>query len=649
MGNVISAALAATTAPANGTGPSMPMWQWILIEFGICMGVFISIMQTTVLSPAMEPIEKAIRARPGQPDCAALAYNLAFIAFASFMVSLADVSGRLFMYFLSAMLYIFASLACGIVRTVIPLMVLRALQGIGGSGLYGIGAVIATEVTPISMIQFNSACFGFAIAVAGVCGPLIGGAIAKLKWNWIFWMNCLIITVSMTMVMYSLPRNGRARLHLQVPFRRIDFFGHLLFAIISVLPITALQLIGINLYTTSTPGVTLFSVLMSIGVVCLVALAFWERCQTQVQSGRSTALVPMSFMRNGAFAATLIAIFFNGWIYFAIVFGLPLRLTIVNKFTSARAGLALASVLPAVALGCITASLCSRKLNRTTLVMTLAAVPVLIGTALLTWLGDIDSVRTDPISSKVLLALLALGFGLGLTISSATLVASFESGLWDYGSAHALLGQLLVFGGTLGVAVNTALVGVADLKHQILQLSWLHAYRTTMIICSALAGVVLVIMLVSSAFWPTRYPWVSKQKYIENQMSAWTTANPPPPPPTAPAPHTTLQLALMHIGFSHQAPAPPATSDVSNTGSAHDLSNLPQPAGNQKQPEGTEGQSLTSVSSQTTYATGSETTYATSSETTDTTGGNTTDGDRSYTAPNDTNGYPRPMSVYQLV
>jgi MFS family permease len=59
------------------------------------------------------------------------------------------------------------SVGCGCSRTIEQLIAFRALQGIGGAGLYSMALIILPEVTPPEKIGLMSGLIGGVTAVSG--------------------------------------------------------------------------------------------------------------------------------------------------------------------------------------------------------------------------------------------------------------------------------------------------------------------------------------------------------------------------------------------------------------------------------------------------------------------------------------------------
>ena len=120
----------------------------------------------------------------------ALAYTLAYVGFTVIIAFLADVIGRRNAYITAGILFIAASLGCGFSQSLEALIACRALQGIGGSGLYSLTMVILPEVYPLKKHALFGGIIGAVVAMAGVMGPVLGGAITTTTtWRWVFWIK----------------------------------------------------------------------------------------------------------------------------------------------------------------------------------------------------------------------------------------------------------------------------------------------------------------------------------------------------------------------------------------------------------------------------------------------------------------------------
>lgn len=65
---------------------------------------------------------------------------------------------------------------------------LRALQGVGGSGIFALVAVILTKIAPTGVKAATDLALVAAVfTISSIVGPLVGGVIGdKTTWRWVF-------------------------------------------------------------------------------------------------------------------------------------------------------------------------------------------------------------------------------------------------------------------------------------------------------------------------------------------------------------------------------------------------------------------------------------------------------------------------------
>lgn len=77
-----------------------------------------------------------------------------------------------------------------IVLTHVCRVVFRALQGIGGSGLFALAMAVVPEITPVAYMGHSSGAISAVSACSSVLGPIIGGVITSHStWRWVFWLK----------------------------------------------------------------------------------------------------------------------------------------------------------------------------------------------------------------------------------------------------------------------------------------------------------------------------------------------------------------------------------------------------------------------------------------------------------------------------
>ncbi len=111
-------------------------------------------------------------------------------------------------------LFLLGSMASGQAHTMVQLIAFRAVQGIGAGGMQPIALTIVGDVFKIEERARMQGILGAVWAVAGLVGPLLGGAIvATLSWRWIFYVNVPFGIASAALLALGLGENIERRDH----------------------------------------------------------------------------------------------------------------------------------------------------------------------------------------------------------------------------------------------------------------------------------------------------------------------------------------------------------------------------------------------------------------------------------------------------
>jgi len=87
---------------------------------------------------------------------------------------LSDIFGRKNVLLTAVFIFLLGSVLCGVSINMIMIIVMRALQGIGGAGIFSIVFITVADMIPLHARGQYSALISSVFAIASVCGPLIG-------------------------------------------------------------------------------------------------------------------------------------------------------------------------------------------------------------------------------------------------------------------------------------------------------------------------------------------------------------------------------------------------------------------------------------------------------------------------------------------
>jgi MFS family permease len=178
-----------STSMTTITTPNIPTWRLILLITSLCLGLFLSLLDTSIVATALYSISTSFSS-PHTTTWVALSYTLSYLSFAVPFANLSDVIGRRAAWLLAFTIFFAFSLACGFAKTLWQLVGFRAVQGVGGSGLYSLTMIILPEIVKEEKRKWIGAVVGLVVAVAGVMGPVVGGVITRFtSWRWVFWIK----------------------------------------------------------------------------------------------------------------------------------------------------------------------------------------------------------------------------------------------------------------------------------------------------------------------------------------------------------------------------------------------------------------------------------------------------------------------------
>ena len=133
---------------------------------------------------------------------------------------LADLYGRRRILLIGIVVFLAASLLCGLATTMAQLVAYRALQGIGAGAVLPVAHTVVGDIfTPEERARMQG-YIATVWATSAVVGPALGAVIvASLDWRWVFWINLPLGLVALAML-HAYYRESIARRR-----HRIDFAG----------------------------------------------------------------------------------------------------------------------------------------------------------------------------------------------------------------------------------------------------------------------------------------------------------------------------------------------------------------------------------------------------------------------------------------
>jgi EmrB/QacA subfamily drug resistance transporter len=418
------------TASPAAPPPQLSHRQILVVFSGLVLAMLLAALDSMIVSTALPRIVSELGGLE-RVAWVVTAYLLAQTIVTPIYGKLGDLYGRKIVLQSAIVIFLIGSVLCGLSRSMMQLVVFRAIQGLGGGGLNVTTQAVVGDIVPARERGRYQGIFGAVFGLASIAGPLLGGYFTThLTWRWIFYVNLPFGALALAVIAATLPANPRRVRH------AIDYAGAALLATVlsSIILVTDL---GGTTVPWSSP------IVFGLAALAAVTLAVF----IVVERRSPEPVLPLRLFAKRAFTVTSLVGFVVGFALFGSVTYFPLYLQEVKGVSPTSSGLMMVPMMG----GMLTMSIISGQLISRT--GRYKIFPV-IGTAVMTlglWLLS----RLDAASSTVQasLFLLVLGTGLGMVMQVLVIAVQNAVEYRDLGVATSGATLFRLIGGSLGTAV----------------------------------------------------------------------------------------------------------------------------------------------------------------------------------------------------
>jgi len=391
----------------------------------------------TVVNVALPELQKIFSTTVSRVQWVLESYQLLSSALLLVGGALGDHYGRRRALGTGVLIFVAASIWCGLAPTINQLIVARAVEGVGAA------LIIPTSLSMLASAyppELRGGAIGSWAAWTGLCaalGPVAGGwLIEHASWRLIFFLNVPVGAA----VLLLLTRIPESRAVKEGDRSQLDWLG----AALITLSLTAIVLGLLDGPVLDWSSRRVVAALVAGGVLLVAFL--------RVEATRPNAMMPLRLFHSKEFTAANILTFFLYASLGGSLFFLPFYLIQIKHFSATAAG---ASFLPFIALMFLFSARVGKLMSRTgaRLLLVVGAVTAGCGFALFGLL------MTQPGYVRgVLPAVLMLGIGMTLSVAPLTATVMNSVPQEENGVASGVNNALSRVAGLLAVAVLGAVL-----------------------------------------------------------------------------------------------------------------------------------------------------------------------------------------------
>jgi len=440
---------AATTAVGE-FGEWHPAGNPWLIAVAVMTATFMEVLDTSVANVALQHIAGSLSVSTDQATWVLTSYLVSNAVVLPATGWLGRHFGRRRFLIFCIGLFTFASALCGMANSLGMLIMARILQGIGGGALQPVSQAVMLETFPKEQRGISMSVYSIGVIVAPILGPTLGGWLTDdYSWRWVFYVNLPvgIFAIIMCLLFLEDPPYLKAG-----KTDRIDIIGLGLL----VIWIGCLQIMldrGQDEDWFSSLFIRWLAVGASVG---LIGFLIWE---LKVKN----PIVNLRILRDRNLSIATVLMFLVGAILFSTTAVLPRFMQALLNYSAFQSGLVLSprgigSIIGAIVAGQI--------LSRTKIDgrywMAQGAVVLAVSMAMF------GNLTLDVAPGNVMWATVISGFGVPSIFVPMTTFSVATVPKEGMGDATGITSLVRNLGGSVGIALVTALVTRGTQAHQAL-------------------------------------------------------------------------------------------------------------------------------------------------------------------------------------
>jgi len=399
-----------------------------MLIVAICMAMFLAAIESTILLLAIPIIVKDLHG-----------FDLISHVFSVYLLTsaistpvygkMSDMYGRKNAMLVGMTIFIAGSAFCGLSQTMVVLIISRAIKGLGAGSILTVSFTIVGDVFPLNERGKIQGAISMVWGVAALIGPFVGGLLINfLSWHWIFFIVIPLGVPTFFIIQTKFNETIVKRKH------RIDVSG--------IISLSLAMIAFLSIFILGEEGGTWLNIRnILLFIISAVMLFVFYRIEKRAVE----PLVPFDVLTKSSIFINLIAMIFTGVLIGVDVYT-PIYLQNVRGFGPLVAGLILLPMsvswtLVSIPMGKLVIRFGGKPVNLVGTILTIISlVPILVFT------------KNSEVAFLIA-AIFFMGIGLGIGMTTQTMLIQESVGFEKRGSAIAVNTLLKTLGQTIGISV----------------------------------------------------------------------------------------------------------------------------------------------------------------------------------------------------
>lgn len=413
-------------------GLPQPRRMWAMVAYTFAL--ICAALNVSLINVALPDIAGSMSVAAADAVWIVIAFQLAVSISLFPLAAIGERIGYRIPYVCGIFLFTFASLLCAFAPNLTILVVARALQGFGASGIMAVNIALLRFILPAKSLGRGIGYNTFLVSASSAAGPSIASAILSVaSWKWLFLVNIPFGIVAFAVALVAMPATPRS-------MRAFDFGGAALTAITLGIFILAVDGVG-----RGDHALVLTAEFFVAGVLFALLILHQRR--------RIAPILPIDLLKMPIIGLSSLTAIFTYIVQALCLVSLPFHFHDVQGFSLAAVGLAMTPWPLAITIASPIAGRLSERLRAGWLATTGLAL-IIVGLITLTFLPESASL----LAVGWRMALCGFGFGLFQVSNTRTIIENAPA--QRSAGASAIQAGSRLFGQSIGAALVAACFGL---------------------------------------------------------------------------------------------------------------------------------------------------------------------------------------------